>query len=987
MDARFPRPRACSRPRPLPRSLALQLASTLGMALLVQLGDAVPVAKAAPIHAAVQARLDAARPGENVSAIFVLVEQTDVPRVLETLRLRRATRADRHLTVVRALQETAARSRPAFLARAEALRTGRQVEGYTPYWISNLVVVSGVPEAIRELARHPDVAVVEPNLRPRLIEPVETRPADPEVRRVVGGVPDGLRAIRADRVWYELGINGEGTLVACLDTGVQAAHTALRGRWIGDQTSVTSGWFDVTGAHASPRPRDVHGHGTHVMGTICGLSTETADTIGVAWGAQWMAANGLSPQADSQDFDNDIVRAFQWFADPDGNPATVEDVPDVVQNSWGVSEGLEGYTTCDARWWAVIDNCEAAGVVVTFSAGNDGPGPVSMISPADRATTATNAFSVGAVNANGGIVSNFAIAGFSSRGPSDCPGEFRVKPEVVAPGVDVYSASPFAPSGYTFSSGTSMAGPHVAGVVALMRQVNPDLDPDAVKQILMATAQHNGPTDDNTYGWGMIDAYAAVIAAAEARGIGRVTGWITDATPERRPVREARLVFPGGGGEWSTDRYGRFGGFLPFGEYRVELSHPLLETIVLPALDIDAGAPGHIEAQLADRTGPRVAALHIGDALIDESDSVAVQVTLADYTGVSEANLVYRAPGESFTSVPMFEDVFGDYGAWIPHDGFGTEFDVYVSTKDPLGNILTDPEAGASGPHRIEVQKFVYFDDGETDRGWTLADPEDSREGRWLRGDPVGTRHRGEQVEPADDHSRRGTHCYFTGRPRELGASDVDAGCVTLVSPPIDLSGTREPVLTYWRWFVAAAYYDAEALFTAEISSDGGESWVEIESLESSQGSWHATQIALEDYIALSATTHLRFRACDLGEDTYVEAAIDDIEVRVSVPRADPDDDDPPVGVVPGFGAAPNPFRGATQIHFTLRVDDDVAVTIYDASGRRVRTLGELSYTAGDHAIDWDGRDDFGRALASGLYFYRFETQSERREGRVVLVR
>ena len=150
--------------------------------------------------------------------------------------------------------------------------------------------------------------------------------------------------------------------------------------------------------------------------------------------------------------------------------------------------GIDGrfgydYEDCDYRWQAVIENCEAAGVVVTFSAGNEGPSPQTHRPPANIANTPTVNFSVGAVDAEN-YEWPYPIASFSSRGPSDCDGT-SIKPEVSAPGVYVYSAYPTG--GYTRMSGTSMAGPHVAGVVALMRQANPDADVETIKTVLMNT--------------------------------------------------------------------------------------------------------------------------------------------------------------------------------------------------------------------------------------------------------------------------------------------------------------------------------------------------------------------------------------------------------------------------------------------------------------------------------------------------------------------
>jgi hypothetical protein len=266
------------------------------------------------------------------------------------------------------------------------------------------------------------------------------------------------------------------------------------------------------------------GHGTHVMGTICGNSASSNDSIGVAPLAQWIACNAID-QGSNGGFNNDILDAFEWMADPDGNSATIEDVPDVVHNSWGVDGRFPGYTDCFQLWNDVIVNCEASGVVVTYSAGNEGSTARTLRSPATIELDSVTVFSIGAVNANSDTIPPYTIATFSSRGPTDCPPFTAIKPEVSAPGVDVYSS--FPRNNYIRLSGTSMAGPHVAGIVALMREANPNAEVREIKSILMRTAHDFGPEgEDNDYGFGFVDAYEAVLAISLNRAI--ISGTVTD---------------------------------------------------------------------------------------------------------------------------------------------------------------------------------------------------------------------------------------------------------------------------------------------------------------------------------------------------------------------------------------------------------------------------------------------------------------------------
>ncbi len=447
-------------------------------------------------------------PDEFVSAIVIMSDQADIKALNADLKGEKATRNQRHQRVISALMSAASRSQGEITSYLDTKKRDGAVRGFVPYWIMNLMVVEATRSEIERIAARPDVQWVEDNFKVSLIKPVGKR--DPKESLKGIGVTPGLRAINVLRVWHELGYTGLGRLLANIDTGVDGAHPALSGRWRGRHEPWRECWRDCLG-YGDTIPQDYYGHGTHVMGTLTGLGAATSDTIGVAWQAEWIADNAINQNTGAA-FDNDILDAFQWVADPDSNPSTLDDVPDVVQNSWGIDHRFSGYQDCDYRWQTVIDNCEAAGVVVTFSAGNEGPYPRTHRSPANICNTPLTNFSIGAVDAtNYGFP--YPIADFSSRGPSDCNTSIK-KPEVVAPGVTVYSSVPGGGYEQYGWDGTSMAGPHVAGVVVLMRQANPDLDVDSIKQILINTAIDMGTHgEDNDYGYGLIDAYEAVLAA------------------------------------------------------------------------------------------------------------------------------------------------------------------------------------------------------------------------------------------------------------------------------------------------------------------------------------------------------------------------------------------------------------------------------------------------------------------------------------------
>jgi subtilisin family serine protease len=516
------------------------LLALISLAMLAGSSEAAHLNKLSP---GLEVRLRSASADESVTAVVFLRERADIGTLDQELRNSGATRAYRHRVIIEALRAAAERSQASWTADLDRAVAAKRASSYRFHWIVNAVVVRGSRDLLYELSQRPDVSYLDENLKPRLIEPVpQTESRGRSALDLNHGIPRGLRAINAPRVWRELGITGTGRLVANLDTGVDGSHPALAARWRGLSAPRGQCWLDLEGSAVTPT--DGHGHGTHTMGTICGNSTVSNDSVGVAPGAQWIACGAINQPASSE-LDNDILIAFQWFADPDSNALTIEDVPDVVSNSWGVSPSAGGYPWCFNFWNDVIVNCEAAGVVVLFSAGNSGTSGLG--SPATVALDSVTHFAVGAVDATNDTIPPYNIASFSSRGPSACPPGTEIKPEVCAPGVDVYSCAPGA--NYVFMSGTSMACPHVAGIVALMRQVSPDADVREIKSVLMRSAVDQGdPGNDNTFGFGVVDAFAAVQMLVAGRGF--VTG-IVNAQATGNPIAQAYLRVV------ETDRWSR----------------------------------------------------------------------------------------------------------------------------------------------------------------------------------------------------------------------------------------------------------------------------------------------------------------------------------------------------------------------------------------------------------------------------------------------
>jgi len=956
-------------------------------------------AQAGTIHPALQAKMDQTPLEEPISVIVNMTTQAPIAELNYSLKVSHVGRRERHRQVVEALQQARSAQQPLQGALEEAIRSGG-VLGYTSYWISNLVVVYAFQPEIERIAARPDVDVVELNFTSELIRPVEQPDQSIEIGEEAPGdrgigVTPGLRAIHAPEVWYQLGYNGTGTLIGGLDTGVDGNHPALNTRWRGYNGAEPwqECWLDVLGT-GTQFPVDGYGHGTHTMGTMTGLGAATQDTVGVAWGAKWIACNAID-QGVGSGFDNDILTAFQWFADPDGNPNTVDDVPDVVQNSWGVYEGL-GYPDCFNLWWTVIDNCEAASVCVTWSAGNEGSSPQTLRSPADRATTLTNCFSVGAVDATS-YSWPYPIATWSSRGPSGCsaPPENLIKPEVCAPGVNVYSSVPGG--GYSQNySGTSMAGPHVAGTVALLRQANPDLDVDTIKQILMDTARDEGATgEDNTYGWGFIDAFAAVQAATV--GFGAVEGHIYNASWNNVPIDGARVKLIETGAQFLSDGSGFYHGSAAAGDYNAECSKDGFATVTLP-INVASNETTTQNFYLTDIAGPAITDVTPGFGTPDSVGPYPIQATVRDYSSVAWVKLIYRLNQGGWIELPMTGSL-NVYNASLAGMPPGSRIDYYIQAQDGIGLTSVEPANAPSEFHSIYITTpdwYAYQAEDPGDPNWQLGMAGDNAtSGIWIRDDPVGTVYNGQQVQPEDDHTPDpGVKCFVTGNGTPGGAAgdnDVDGGCTSLRSPIFDLSEVEAAVINYWRWY-AMAGNSMDDQFAVDVSSNGGGTWIPLERVPDNENYWSRVSKDLSQYITLTDQVVFRFQACDLGNGGLVEAAIDDVSIDVFIPNTS------------GVGEsgwihrrmelsqnAPNPFRPVTEtvttINFRLSNPAPTRLTIHDASGRLIRTLLDKPLSSGAHSIDWDGRDDQGQQVGSGVYFYHINAGAFEQGRRLTVVR
>ncbi|MFN2468521.1 MAG: S8 family serine peptidase [Gaiellaceae bacterium] len=418
---------------------------------------------------------------------------------------------------------------------AELTRLGVR---HRAYWIVNAVWAVGDLSDVAAAASRPEVAHVYSVARGG-IRTVAGRAGTASPRRAAA-VEDNIVKTRAPMVWA-LGYKGAGVTVASADTGVLWTHPALKGKYRGWDGAVANhdyNWHDGAGTNADcpnvdTAPCDDNSHGTHTVGTMVG-DDGVANQIGMAPDAKWIGCHNMNEGVGTP---ATYLDCMQWLMAPtkiDGSGPDPAKAPHVVNNSWGCppSEG------CPAPMLKTqLAASRAAGIFYSVSAGNEGPACDTVASPLGNYDIA---FSVGATE---DLADDEIVAAFSSRGPSVGDTAPDLKPNVVAPGTSVRSS--ILANGYGNKSGTSMAAPHVAGLVALIISAAPTLagNVPVLESILQRTAvplpmpaQPCGgdlPNErpNNTWGFGRIDALDAVQMALTGPTAVRVSSFAARRIP------------------------------------------------------------------------------------------------------------------------------------------------------------------------------------------------------------------------------------------------------------------------------------------------------------------------------------------------------------------------------------------------------------------------------------------------------------------------
>ena len=359
---------------------------------------------------------------------------------------------------------------------------------------------------------------------------------------------------------WDLGVSGHGVNIALTDTGVDNEHPGLSSKFV-------AGYDAVCFVHSDPQcilsggreddgsfdPDDGNQHGTACMGMASATGIEADGSQSEFYGSAPNASLvdvrigtdvGAGPFENyllEQEFYESAMNGLQWIIDhrDDAWPGVDEANHgiDIISLSWGITSHENGGSDGTDMHSRILDDAMLAGVTVSNAAGNDGPDNdgLSGMSASSLSVTVAATDDLNTVNR-----SDDTIASYSSRGPRKDNGDGNplneLLPEVSAPGTNIVQAEGCVSSGgcnnflggdasdntYTGrGSGTSYATPAVTGVIALVIEANGNLTPLQIKEVLKQTAERRGepsapdvdPYWNRDFGWGMVDARAAVALA------------------------------------------------------------------------------------------------------------------------------------------------------------------------------------------------------------------------------------------------------------------------------------------------------------------------------------------------------------------------------------------------------------------------------------------------------------------------------------------
>ncbi len=733
---------------------------------------------------------------------------------------------------------------------------------------------------------------------------------DGVVKAIGQTLPWGVDRIDADLAWAKS--TGQDADVAVLDTGIDYDHEDLA-------NNVKGGICFVFPKSGSTKPRDwddKNGHGTHCAGTIA-AEHNTLGVVGVAYQASLYAVKVLGN--DGTGYYSDLIEGIQWCVD------TGKDVASMSLG--GTSESTSLQAACDSAY--------AAGLLLVAAAGNEGDGDTTNEDAISYPAYYESVIAVGATN-QGDNVCDFSTSGSWL--------------ELSAPGKDILST--LNGDLYGYGSGTSMSCPHVSGVGALVIASGTltDENEDGVinnvdlRLRLQNTAEDLGPVGkDNGYGYGLVDAAAAVGIVEDTTPPAKVTGltvttvscaqldlaWNANTEEDLHHYNVYRRASSGGPHDLiaspTINSYSDVG-----------LTASTTYYYVVTAVD-NSGNEGEASDEVsgttsADDLGPVTLDVAADPNPTNGATSVTLTADVSDATTgnstIAGAEYFVDTVSADGSGTPMsasdgaFDSATEGVTATIGVSGWTVgQYTLYVHGKDAAGNwgatesVVLDVTEAPSNIMYVESIVFSSKVAGPNKFLYTTVKVVDGD------GSPLG----GVGVEMTLDWDKEG-------------------------------NGTIDDS---WN-FAGDTGTDGTAKFTL---------------LKAPSGYYTATvtSLTLTDY-TWDMNKGVTSASCELQDDGTVIQGAAKVVASTS----------------PGNSLGqnyPNPANPSTEISYSLGQSGPVTLKIYNPKGQLVRTLVDDIKASGTYTVRWDGRDKSGALVASGIYFYRMVTGNYSQTKRMILLR
>jgi len=720
--------------------------------------------------------------------------------------------------VVESLQKTAAESQAAAIAVLEA--SGTQ---YRSFWIDNVIAVRrSNQKTLHSVMYLPGVTRIVASRELGIIESQVSRVDEPQILKAP--MPSGdneaepnISHVGAPEVWSQ-GVNGTGIVVASIDTGARYTHSVLVNQYRGNNGDGTFSheynWYDEY--NKVTEPIDENGNGSASMGIIVGADATGQNRIGMAPGASWITCRACGPAGCR---DAALFACAQWMVAPtdlNGENPDPDRRPHLVNNGWGDCD-----RSYDPWFEAVIDSWHAAGIYPIFSVGNAGSCGYSQ---PPGCNTIANPGRYGNVTAVGTTTALGEYTGFSTWGPTDnldtinAQGDPSIKPQVVAPGIDIRSSIADDDNAFGIRRGSSVSTAHVSGLIALAWQAAPCLIGDYARteNLMEQTATPipyestcGGEGEDNVpnhaTGWGEINAVGFVHAAKAVCGPhGTLKGQVTDQNGS--PIKGVKVEVGGRSGKTNaTGTYTIIA--IPEGEHNAVFNHYQYQSASQPVTIVDD------QTTVLDVSLVKLPTTQITGTVSDGSGhGWPLYATLEFMVPTGERDTVFTDPmtGEYQIEVVEHSEYQVTVTAYL--QGYDTKV-VQLTAQDTTGaNPVQDftlQTSSCEAPGYDPILTIIYSEDFEaSDGGFTTGE---TTSFEW--GEPTSG--------PGVAHS--GTNVWATNlaglyNPNENGY---------ITSPLIDLSSLSDGPfsLSWWQFLETEKNWDYARV---EVSNDGGSSFTTV---------------------------------------------------------------------------------------------------------------------------------------------------------------